>query len=108
MILRKLFAHAVAGFRNKYPRSKYEFGGLISVGLLVALLFENTIVIRYFGIAWTIIWGGLYLGALSVALKKEGRKGDLDYDRKGKFELSREYRTTESATSAKARKKKNG
>ena len=108
MIVTKFFDHAVKGYRGGYPRSKYEMGIGLSTGALIAVLFREIPALFWFGTAWAIGWAGFYLWALIVAIRINSRRGDLDYDRKGKFSLSKEYWSTESATTAKARKKKNG
>jgi len=104
----KFFDHAVTGYGPSYPRSKYEMGLGLSIGGLVAVIFRQNAALFWLGTAWAIAWAGLYLWAFVAATRMAARKGDLEYDRRGKFSLSREYWNTESATSAKARKKKNG
>jgi len=106
MSIAKFFNHAVSGYRRDYPRSKYEMGLGLSIGCLVAVVFRQTPALFWLGTAWAIAWSGFYHWALIVAIRKEGRKGDLDYDRSGKYRLSKEYWDTESATSTKAKKAK--
>ena len=106
MTIGTFFNHAVEGFGPRYPRSKYEMGLGLSVSGLVAISFEQVATIFWLGIASAVAWFGFYLWAFIVALKILGRKGDLDYDRRGKYKLSKEYHDTESASSAKAEKAK--
>lgn len=102
MSIAKFFNHAVEGYRDRYPRSKYEMGLGLSVGGVVAVVFQHSPVV-WVGIGWAIAWSAFYLWALITATRLAGRKGDLDYDRRGKYKLSKEYWDTESATSAKAK-----
>ena len=51
------------------------------------------------------IWESFVAWRLWRGLRAGGTRGDREYDRKGKFKLSREYWTSESATAARRRKK---
>jgi hypothetical protein len=100
------FDHAVTGYRRKYPRSKYEMGVGGSIGVLIAIVFKQNPILFWLGTAVAIAWSGFYFCAMFVAIRLEARKGDLDYDRRGKYRLSKEYWDTESASSARAKKAK--
>ena len=106
MSISNFFNHAVAGYRRDYPRSKFEMGLGLSIGLLFALGFKQSPALSLLGVASAIAWSAFYLWALIVAIRLDARKGDLDYDRRGKYKLSKEYWDTESATSTKAKKAK--
>src|SRR4029453_9177049 len=101
MIFAKFFNHAVMGFRRQYPRSKYEGGFGLSLGCLVAVVFKESPALFWLGTVSAIAWFGFYLLALVFAVRLDARQGDLDYDRRGKYKLSKEYWDTESATSTK-------
>jgi hypothetical protein len=51
---------------------------------------------------WTTAWLGLFGWRFAVSL----RKGDLEYDPRIKWALSKEYHSTHSATAAAQRRKK--
>jgi len=106
MTFAKFLNHAVAGFRRDYPRSKNEGAFGLSIGCLVAVVFKDSPVLFWLGTVSAIAWFGFYLWALIVALRLDARQGDLDYDRRGKYKLSKEYWDTESATSTRANKAK--
>ena len=108
MIVGKFLDHAVVGYRGKYPRSKNEAALGTSIGALIAVLYRENSTLFWLGTASAVAWAGFYLWAMVVAIRQESRKGDLEFDRRGKFRLAKEYWTTGSATSAKARRKKNG
>jgi hypothetical protein len=78
----------------------------LSIGCLVAVVFRHTPALFWLGTAWAIAWSAFYLWAFIVAIRIDARKGDLDYDRRGKYKLSKEYWDTESATASKAKRKK--
>ena len=58
--------------------------------------------------AWFALWSGFVAWRWWAYMKNESARADRAYDTSGKLRLSREYWDTESATSAKARKKRNG
>jgi hypothetical protein len=106
MSIPSFFNHAVEGWGRRYPRSKYVMGLGLSLCGLVAISFEQTSTFFWLAIASAIAWLGFYLSAFIVDLRTSGKNGDLDYDRRGKYKLSKEYHDSESATSAKAERRK--
>jgi hypothetical protein len=56
-------------------------------------------------IAWAALWTGFVSWRAYRLMRATGIKGDRAYDRKGKFRLSHEYWSTESATASGRRKK---
>jgi len=74
--------------------------------LLVILMIGKTPVLDWAGWAWFGAWTIFVFWRWWIYIKMESRKSDLQYDRKGKFRLSREYHDTESATAAKERKRR--
>lgn len=75
---------------------------------MFAPLLLNSPALRVFTWTWFVLWSGFIAWRWWVYMKVEATRSDRAYDRKGKFRLVREYWGTESATSAKARKKKHG
>ena len=106
MSIAKFFDRAVTGWREDYPRSRSEAGIGLSLGLLVSIVFSHIPILFWLGLACGALWTGFYLWAFVVAVRMFAREGDVNYDRRGKYKLSKEYWDTESATSAKAKKSK--
>ena len=59
-----------------------------------------------FAWVWFAVWTSFVLWRWWLMMKIAAGKADATYDKKGKFNLSKEYWTTESATSAAKRRRK--
>jgi hypothetical protein len=110
VILRKWLDRAVIGWTvlggGRYPRSKYEMGFGFSVGLLVAAVFAESRALFWAGISSSTVWLAAYLWAFWLSFRAEAHEGDLNYDKRGKYRLAKEYWNTESFTAARKRKGK--
>ena len=75
--------------------------------MLTAMIEANPIV---FGvtIAWFVAWSAFVAWRYWIYMREVSAQADRHYDQIGKFQLASEYHDTESATSVRGRKMKNG
>ena len=75
--------------------------------MLTAMFEANPIM---FGVAttWFVAWCAFVAWRYSIYMREVSTEADRHYDQIGKFQLASEYHETESATSARGRKTKNG
>jgi hypothetical protein len=73
---------------------------------LVAISFEQISTFFWLAIASAIAWLGFYPSAFIVDPRTSNQNGDLVDGGRGMYKLSKEYHEMESATSAKAERRK--
>jgi hypothetical protein len=72
--------------------------------MLVAPYFDST-ALWVSAWAWFLLWSAFVRWRWWLHMRCVSKRADRAYDRQGKYRLSRDYYDSESATSAKARKK---
>jgi hypothetical protein len=66
------------------------------------------LVIAAVAVALAVTWVAFLLWRSSRLLRAAGARGDRDFDRHAKYMLGPEYRSTESYTAARLRRRRNG